>query len=429
MKPSKVRQAGLIKNLIFICLVVLILGGCGTNQTTTTPQTTTTTTTPWTVMVYMALDNDLSSHADPNLIEMQKSGSTDSVNIVALVDKPSVNTKRYLVKKNATSTTVDSPYYDYGRNIDTGSVTELKNFVTAVFRDYPAQNYMLILSGHAGGVMDAKSLTPVTKSICSDSTSNNAITTPELGAALKELTASKTIQALATDACLMGMFEVMYELRDSNINYLVLSETTIPGTGYPYDGSWLSGITGTTTGREISANLVTDYYNHYVNLATQSITLSGIDFSKFKQGEIITEYNNLATALAGLGADDLNTVRNTIIPGAQHFAAKTSQYWYNYVDLRNFCENLVNNNIAPTQAAALYDDLAVGDNNAVFISRAYSGTADGELVINTASGMTSLICDPLTDSYSRNWQGYYENLKYFTDGNTNWAAFLTAIAP
>lgn len=427
MSSSKKITDVLIKNLFFV-LVIVILAGCGGDKAVTVSPTA-TPLIKWTVMVYMALDNDLSIHADPNIIEMQKSGSTDYVNIVALVDTPTVNTKRYLVKYSPDSTTVVSPYYDYGENIDTGNVNNLKSFVTAACSAYPAQNYMLILSGHGGGIMDSKSLSAAVKNICSDDTSHNAITVPELGSALNELTASTPIKVVATDACIMGMFEISYELKNANINYLVLSETTIPGTGYPYDGSWLSGINSATTDLELTTNLVNGYYDYYVAKAEESITLSAINLERFANDGLINKYNSLATALNNLGDADLDTVKDTVIPATQHFAPLTSQYWYNYQDLRDFCRKLIDNNIAPTEATALYNDLAVGDNNVVIISKAYTGTRAGQLNIINANGMSTLICNPGFTSYATNWQGYYENLKYYTDGNVNWASFLSKVAP
>lgn len=416
------------KNLLLIFLIVLLLGGCGAEKSTITAVNP-ATLTPWTVMVYMAMDNNLSVYANQNLIDMQKSGSTEDVNIVALVDKPAVTTKRYFIQKNVNSTSIDSPYYDYERNIDSGDVNELKSFINTVCKDYPAQNYMLIMSGHGAGIMDAKALKAISKNICSDDASHNAITVPELGAALKEFTANQTIQILATDACLMAMFEIMYELKDSDINYLVLSEATIPGTGYPFDGSWLSGITSNTTASQLAVNLVTDYYDSYVAKATQSVTLSALNLKKFTQNEIISKYNDLSNALYALGTADLDAVKDTVIPATQRFGTRTTQYYYNYQDLKNFCRNLMDNNIAQTEAAALYNELAAGEDNLIVISRAYTGTADGQLNTANANGISTLICDPATDSYSASWQLYYENLKYYLNGCVNWSNFLKRIAP
>lgn len=423
-----------LKLFTLILAVALLICGCGTNPTSTPSTTAVITTKPWTVMVYIAADNDLAPYVDQNIMEMEQGGgSTDYTNIIVLADKPNVNTKRYYIVRSTDTSRVTSPYEDYGRNVNTGDANELKSFVETACHDYPAQNYMLILSGHAGGIMDSSTVRALSKNIyrniCSDDTYNMVITTPQLGNALKELTPTYPIKVLAADACCEGMFEIAYELKGADINYLVLSEYLSPGDGFPYEAGWLSGIISTTTGAEISVNLVNDFYTKYEAKGNQSVTLAAINLSKFSSSGIITRYNNLATALEGLGDDDINKVKNTVIPATQHYASENSKYYYNYLDIKDFCKNLSDNAVAATEATALYNDFDIGADNVIIASIKYTAASGGDLNVSKSYGMSTLICNPIVDSFSQNWQSFYYNLKYYTDGNTKWSDFLKIIAP
>jgi hypothetical protein len=71
----------------------------------------------------------------------------------------------------------------------------------------------------------------VTKGISYDDETNHHITTPQMGAMLKGING---VDVYGSDACLMQMPEVDYELKDS-VDYIVGSEETEPGDGYTYN--------------------------------------------------------------------------------------------------------------------------------------------------------------------------------------------------
>jgi hypothetical protein len=97
---------------------------------------------------------------------------------------------------------------------------------------YPAKRYMLIVWNHGDG-WKAKALgpKPSTKGISYDDETGNGITTVQLGLALKQMGG---VSLYASDACLMQMAEVVYELKDS-APVIVGSEETEPGDGWAYD--------------------------------------------------------------------------------------------------------------------------------------------------------------------------------------------------
>lgn len=200
----------------------------------------------WTVMVYLAGDNNLESAAMVDLKEMMKVGSTRDVNIVAQIDREQDNiTKRIkILKTGQTSPTVILP------ETDTGDPAVLADFLLWSVGNYPADRYMLVLWNHGGGWWEDersgrkkrlsffKHAHPAIgkRGICYDDTSNgDCLDNAELKNTLADFSAliGKKLDILGMDACLMQMAEVAYQLKDS-VSCIVGSELEEPENGWPY---------------------------------------------------------------------------------------------------------------------------------------------------------------------------------------------------
>jgi hypothetical protein len=112
------------------------------------------------------------------------------------------------------------------------------------------------------------------KGISYDEESGNHINTPQLGLALREI---GKLDVFSTDACLMQMAEVLYEIKD-HADYIVGSEETEPGDGYTYN-TFLGPIAArpAITPREVGKLTVDAYSDHYdaINQGyTQSLALA-----------------------------------------------------------------------------------------------------------------------------------------------------------
>jgi hypothetical protein len=187
----------------------------------------------WTVMAYMAADAYPELYWEPDINEMEAAGLPASVNVVALVDPlGSANTRIYEVAADPdyldpqiVSTEMD----DWGEviiggEVDTGDPDTLAAFVEWGTSNYPAERYALFLWGHGAGWAG----------LCPDGAS--ILTLPELRLAL-ETAESETghgMDLLAVDACVEGTLETVYEIRGC-ADFLVASEKTVPGEGFPYD--------------------------------------------------------------------------------------------------------------------------------------------------------------------------------------------------
>ena len=223
---------------------------------------------PWTVLVYLAGDNNLDQSGTADLLEMKRVGSTAGVNVVAEFDSASGRgAKRYVLRKGG-SLAADA-VASLGR-LDTGDPECLLDFVRWGAARYPAERYALILWNHGQGWDDTdvyaaerhRSLRrladgrirhalfrpPVRKlltgairkfedrAILLDDDAKDFLDNVELKRVLAAAAAAigAKLDVLGMDACLMSMAEVGYQVRGS-AQVLVGSEQTEPGDGWPYD--------------------------------------------------------------------------------------------------------------------------------------------------------------------------------------------------
>jgi len=179
----------------------------------------------WTVLVYMAADNDLELFARQNLEQMEESVQPQGLKLVVQVDLPEVGAKRYLIQHNPESG-ISSPEIQTLGSIDSGDPDSLKNFVLWGFDRYPASRKMLIIWSHADSWYKG------TKYISVDQETGNVI-----GVANKELSQALTgtphLDILLFDACSMQSIEIMYELKDK-ADIIVGSADLVPVNGFPY---------------------------------------------------------------------------------------------------------------------------------------------------------------------------------------------------
>ncbi len=99
----------------------------------------------------------------------------------------------------------------------------LEEFINHCKKTHPANHYLLILSGHGGSALG--------RSFLIDEFPPRGLSMAEVNQALKN--AGGKIDVLGMDSCGMGMVEVGYELREAG-EYLVASEGFEMNTGWPY---------------------------------------------------------------------------------------------------------------------------------------------------------------------------------------------------
>jgi len=224
-------------------------------------------TKKWTVMVYMAGDNDLDPNGAKDLIEMKQVGSNAAINVVVQFDRSGGRgATRYYVRKGGQAR---ADVVAVEGQINTGDPKNLVEFIKWAAKYYPAERNMLVLWNHgqgwddtdiyagerhrslrrlaAGPVRRALFHTPVrrllkgavrdleARAILLDDGAKDFLDNQEmknvLASASKVL--KRKLDILGMDACLMSMVEVGYQIRES-ADYTVGSEETEPLEGWPY---------------------------------------------------------------------------------------------------------------------------------------------------------------------------------------------------
>jgi len=264
----------------------------------------------WTFLIYLDADNNLETAGIGDFQEMAKVGSSSRVNIVVQMDRnPGTEppdytgfyggwdgTRRFLVKKDDDPSI--TPLQDLGEQ-NMGDPEVLRAFVEWGIKNYPAAHYALVIWNHGAGwrtqmekrmlkIKDARTRGEtawgITKIIASDDTDNDELYMKEVQTALETALENLKAQGMVVkldivgfDACLMGMVEVAYDLRNV-ANYIVGSEDLEPGDGWPYDNI-LNELTSRSSAApgELAGIIVTGYVNSY--RGGREITQSALDIA------------------------------------------------------------------------------------------------------------------------------------------------------
>ncbi len=301
----------------------------------------------WTVMVYLAGDNNLDDAGVVDLKEMKKVGSTAGINVLAQFDRvgAGVHTQRYVLKKGGVLD--KDAVADLGET-NTGDPKVLEDFIKWSADKYPAEHYLLVIWNHGAGWDDTNIYRMARRSLNLDISRRGAIAGKARPTAVGTLPSgrirtigdrrfkralfSTTILAaihsraiafddnakdfldnlelkrllltanqmlgqkldiLGMDACLMNMVEVGYQVRDS-VMYAAGSEQTEPNEGWPYDlilGELAKRPSMSPT--DLSKVIVKNYLASYK--PTQQVTYSAFDLSH--SADIATAVDGLAKAL------------------------------------------------------------------------------------------------------------------------------------
>lgn len=276
----------------------------GGGATTLFPPSTVLTTTPpdgvkaWTVMVYMAGDNNLEQDAIDDLREMQ-AGVSDQMNLIAILDRsPEFSAEEFgpagdWVGTRAMQIT-PTEVKDLGITDDLNMATPevLQSFVTQVATAFPAQHRALYLWDHAGGW----------RGFAQDAASGEVLLSAEVATAVNAGLAAAGVaklDVLVYDACLMADSEVVLSMAPI-ADILLASEEVVPSHGNNY-----AGLADAVTGDALhfAATMLAGYQSEAAEEGTSdSITMSIIDLQQV--GVLDAAMASLATAMANLGGSE-----------------------------------------------------------------------------------------------------------------------------
>ena len=357
----------------------------------------------WTVMVYLAGDNNLTTECMFALTEMKGASLDRDLKVIAQFDPsdPYLPSHRYEINPGSRSIYKDiidcARYYknheevrfkNESRNAsalavrrekareklrklglkklekasltgsktdevisddtDTGSPITLYNFISYCLQEYPADRYMVVLSGHAGGTERDYLL--------KDESSARSLTFNELKQVFKQVKRDrngKLIDIIGMDNCLMSMAEICYELR--NVAEIVVGcESFSPTSGWPYrqilerlcnEFVKPKPAPDKAVTAEAAKAIVDEYVNFYSTywMAGLSVTQSALNLAK------VEELRQLVNSLAGAMEEELVAESKKKLARTKRSLATALllAHWeaqsYNgeqYVDVYDFCDCL-----------------------------------------------------------------------------------------
>lgn len=371
----------------------------------------------WTVGVFLNGDNNLEGAGIDDITEMEKVGSNDDLNIVVQFDRAEgfdsthgnwTGTKIFHITKDNSASTIDSEVVADLGEVDMGDWKELVKFVKFLKTNYPAKKYLVIVWNHGAGWKFTGENETI-KGVSYDDSSNNHMTVQDLRKAMVEINGilGKKLDIFAMDACLMQMVEVSYEYREL-AEYVVASEETEPGDGWPYD-DFLKIVAQkpSISAEDFSKGIAKVYAASYSGGSQGSspgCTQSSIDCTKLdKVAVAIDEFGKAIT-------DNIAEISATVTAAL----SKTDAYYYtDYKDAYHFAQLMSNSPSKVVNAAAKNVMTAVGECVvANHVSKGYYAKHEN------ANGLSLYI--PKKYQYKQN----YEDLQFAKD--TNWDEALKA---
>ncbi len=227
----------------------------------------------WTILVYMAADNDLECYALQNLKDMEYAVLKKRANVLVLLDRAEgydetdgnwTDTRLFEVKHDSTngssviSKRLDCPSLGLSKNseteLDMANGNVLRKFIEFGKAQYAAKKYALIIWGHgtgwrysvmegnlpvcgellagentAGKLPACKEESAGGRAVAIDQRTNSYMSVSDLGKAVK----NEGLSLIGFDTCFGAVFENIYELKDS-CEYIAAVPGVSPSCGWKY---------------------------------------------------------------------------------------------------------------------------------------------------------------------------------------------------
>lgn len=289
----------------------------------------------WTVLLYSAADNNLETALVKDVAELESVGSSDQMNLVVQLDRgdrPSSlsggwdGCKRFYLTQDSDRNNINSPALADLGQVNMSDPKTLSDFIQWGMKEYPAENYILVMSDHGAGWPGA----------LQDISHNDFASTPALREGIEdaEKKTGQKLNIIGFDACLMASTEVAHELSGVG-DYMVASQNTEGGDGWPYSKIFSSSTASALKSalnqkfdispEEVAKKMVNDSHGF-----PSITTLAAMDLSKMSG---LTEATNAFAEVLMQSPNDKATIKS--------IAAKTKS-WYGFKDQYDFAEKLIN---------------------------------------------------------------------------------------
>lgn len=331
----------------------------------------------WTVMIYIAADNDLEVFVNRNLKQMMRAGSNEHLNIITLVNMKGQKEQRKIsktlfIEKNTQKLLAQA---SKAGQTDSGDPETLINFCCDAIDRFPAEHYALFFWDHGTGVIDPFPLrrfattemfqfTPSNqvpnpglnffeeteeiatnkkprKGVCFDDTTGSFLTEAKLQYALNEISTAKMggrkFDIIGFDACLMAMVEIGSAVKNY-AHLMVASQEVELGTGWDYKRIFLPFQEGRLAPIDFGKHIVDAYgktYSFIDDFTLSCINLDLIPVLEKKVQKIFLLLQHGFSLPTQFVAELLHKSRFKYL--CTHFEEPE------YIDLGHFLENLLHN--------------------------------------------------------------------------------------
>lgn len=231
-----------------------------------------------TVIVYMSGDNSLSSVTRSDLQELVNGANgtmSSSDRLVVFVDRISTKEKPFIARITGNSNQPVDTLYKYSSDFQASNPDNFVEVLSRVMKFCPANEYGLVLWGHATGWCIQEDMTPRraygVDNGNSEFNSNNGLwlNIPDMRTCFERL--GVKWKFIFADCCNMMCVEIAYEIRNW-AEYLIGSPAEIPGWGAPYDKMVPNFFSQSDTFYEDIVNTYADEYPNYLPLSAMRLS-------------------------------------------------------------------------------------------------------------------------------------------------------------
>jgi hypothetical protein len=261
--------------------------------------------------VLVTADNNLFRLVDSELAEL-RTADPRRVKLVVQTDTPQQRAERHVTNDDGTLFLLRKRRFATDRNLNSGSVSVLRNFLVASRRLRTGDATALILNGHGTGIMrfpfpplngngDGNGWKPAAYAFATDDSARDFLDNNEFESAMRA-TIREEYAIIGCDACLMAMVEVAHQLKEFG-RYFVASQDNEAADGWPY--RTILTKFGDDQDPEAVATAMVDAYRE-TTVTNPLATLSAVDLHQMD--DLADDLNELGAALSPLVATQLRPI-------------------------------------------------------------------------------------------------------------------------
>ncbi|MCE5224206.1 clostripain-related cysteine peptidase [bacterium] len=322
--------------IVFLSCIVVVSSSSCRKRTIISPEGSgSPNLANWTVLVYLGGTNNLEPLMENDINLLEKIGSNPKFNMVVQFSKESTGGEafRYFITKDEDTKVINSTPVSVGK-VDSADYRVLKDFIIWGEQNYPANQMALIISSHGGGWTG----------IVEDTVQGSFMSGTDLQKAIREarFETNRKLDVLHIYSCLMGMWEVLYELKEeaycivaseiSQYNYINLDQPIKPLAEQ-------SGVSRVEFSRALVKNFIEGYKNPPEGMEKKPQIYAAFDM--LQADKLQTAIQNMTFALIRTFpwyGDVIREIARDCPP------IEAEGIYSTYVDLRYFVQRIYSDN-------------------------------------------------------------------------------------